>query len=159
MLVTLAESETYFNSRPFTEDWLASSNDDKTKFLTMASNKIEKLPFIGQKEDNEQTTLFPRLIKTNSPGITFSEFPSYYGTNYVVVEETPDEVKWAVYEEAFAIFKYMNNERYGLREQGIASASRGGLSENYETYRPIEELMSSMAKSYLRDWIIQSARI
>jgi len=124
----------------------------------MASNKIEKLPFIGEKENNEQATLFPRVIKSNSPGITFSEFPAYE-TNYIVIEETPDEVKWAVYEEALAIFKYMNEERYKLREQGIQSASRGGLSESYETYRPIEELISAMAKSYLRDWIVQSASI
>ena len=158
MLTTLVEANTYLNTRPFTEKWIVLSDLDKTKFLTMASNKIEKLPFIGEKENNEQATLFPRVIKSNSPGITFSEFP-IYETNYIVIEETPDEVKWAVYEEALAIFKYMNEERYKLREQGIQSASRGGLSESYETYRPIEELISAMAKSYLRDWIVQSASI
>jgi len=145
MLTTLVEANTYLNTRPFTEKWIVLSDLDKTKFLTMASNKIEKLPFIGKKENNEQATLFPRVIKSNSP--------------YIVIEETPDEVKWAVYEEALAIFKYMNEERYKLREQGIQSASRGGLSESYETYRPIEELISAMAKSYLRDWIVQSASI
>jgi hypothetical protein len=159
MLVILAESEIYFASRPFAEEWLVMDNPHKTKFLTMASNKIENLPFIGEREDNEQTTLFPRLIKTPSQAIFFAELQSYLPGNYIVIEETPDQVKWAVYEEAFAIFKYMNEERYKLREQGVQSASRGGLSEAYETYRPVEELMSVMAKSYLRDWLVQSAKI
>jgi len=147
MLVTLTESNTYFSTRPFSDDWAVISDSDKTKFLTMASNRIEKLPFIGQKEIDDQTTLFPRVIRVRG------------SSDYTTVESTPDEVKWAVYEEAFAIFKYMNSEIYKLREQGVQSASRGGLSEAYETYRPVEELMSVMAKSYLRDWLVQSARI
>jgi hypothetical protein len=147
MFVTLTESNTYFITRPFSDDWAVMSDSDKTKFLTMASNRIEKLPFIGQKEIDDQTTLFPRVIRVREV------------SDYTIIEATPDEVKWAVYEEAFAIFKYMNSEIYKLREQGVQSASRGGLSEAYETYRPVEELMSVMAKSYLRDWLVQSARI
>ena len=147
MLVTLTESDTYFLTRPFSDDWAVMSDSDKTKFLTMASNRIERLPFIGQKEIDDQTTLFPRVIRVRG------------SSDYTTVESTPDEVKWAIYEEAFAIFKYMNSEIYKLREQGVQSASRGGLSEAYETYRPVEELMSVMAKSYLRDWLVQSARI
>lgn len=158
MLVTLVESNTYFSTRPFSDEWVVMSDSDKTKFLTMASNRIERLPFIGQKEIDDQTTLFPRVIRVRGGGVSFSNLPSY-SSDYTIIEATPDEVKWAVYEEAFAIFKYMNSEIYKLREQGVQSASRGGLSEAYETYRPVEELMSVMAKSYLRDWLVQSARI
>lgn len=158
MLVTLTESEEYFEARPFSEEWLALSNSEKNKFLTMASNKIEKLPFIGQKESDGQTTLFPRIIKTSS-GVTFSFLSNSFGGNYITIVEIPNEVKWAVFEEAFAIYKYMDEERYKLREQGVAGASRGGLSEDYEKYRPLEELLSALAKFYLQDWLVQSAKI
>ena len=149
MLVTLAESNTYFTGRPFSNDWIALSDTDKTKFLTMASNKIERLPFIGQKEDSSQTTLFPRIIRSRGLNVTIN-------TNtfdYTTIESTPDEVKWAVYEEAFAIFEYMDDERYRLRESGVSGASRGGLSESYERYNPIGNLLSALAAQYLNNWL------
>jgi hypothetical protein len=151
MLVTLAESNTYFAGRPFSNDWIALSDTDKTKFLTMASNKIERLPFMGQKEDSSQTTLFPRVVKAKQ-GLNYTTL-TWANSDYAVISDTPDEVKWAVFEEAFAIFEYMNDERYRLRESGVSGASRGGLSESYERYNPIGNLLSALATQYLNNWL------
>lgn len=158
MLVTQAEATTYFENRPLCQDWQDLIIDERMKYLNMASAKIETLNFIGRTSSPYQTTLFPRIIMTNS-GQAFSWYrPSIFGS-YATVEETPEEVKAAVCEEAFAMFKFMGLERYSLQEQGVRTASRGGLSESYESYRPMEEILSYLARQYLSGWLTTTAEI
>jgi len=158
MLVTQAEATLYFENRPLCQDWQDLIIDERMKYLSMASAKIEKLNFIGSVVSPYQTTLFPRAVRTNSSR-TFSWYgPSLFG-NYNTIEGTPEEIKAAVCEEAFAMFKFMGLERYSLQEQGVRTASRGGLSESYESYRPMEEILSYLARQYLSGWITTTAEI
>ena len=158
MLATLQESLNYFASRPLCDDWNALIEDERVKFLALANAKIESLNFIGSKTDNNQITIFPRTIRTNSQPF-FGTYQPFLETCYANVVEVPEEVKAAVFEEAFAMFKYMDQERYGLQEQGVRTASRGGLSEGYESYRPQETILSSLARQYLSPWIVQTANM
>jgi hypothetical protein len=145
LYVEVVDADKYFSTRPFSNDWLEASDEDKLSCSTLAQRHIDSLPLVGRKLDYTQANQFPRYYA--SENVT-DDFEFIYNTTTI-----PQEVQDAVCEEAFAILKYMDQERFRLREQGVVTASRGGLSESYETYEPLGVLLSSEATRLMQDWI------
>ena len=144
LYVDSVEADAYFRTRPFSELWFSVPIDTKIACLTLAQKHIDSLPLIGKKLDYSQENQFPRY---------------YYTDGYVDYTVIPQEVKEAVCEEAFAILKYLKEERYALREQGVTNASRGGLSESYEKYLPLDIPLSFEAKRLMQKWIVSNPKI
>jgi len=155
LYVEIVDADKYFLTRPFSDKWIEATNENKVSCLTLAQKHIDSLPLIGRKLEFSQENQFPRYYVSNSRYISagYDEEIIYNS------KEIPQEVKDAVCEEALAILKYMNEERYSLKEQGVASASRGGLSESYETYKPLELLLSFEAKRLMQNWIASNPNI
>ena len=64
---TLAEAQTYFNSRLESDDWDDASESDKTKALVTATKAIDRLNYLGSKNDSDQTRQFPRYDDSSVP--------------------------------------------------------------------------------------------
>jgi hypothetical protein len=146
LYIEIVDADKYFTVRPFANDWLEASDEDKLSCLTLAQKHIDSLPLVGRKLIYLQENQFPRYYVSKNVN---EDFEFVYNVSTI-----PQEVKDAVCEEAFAIFKYMDKERFALREQGVATASRGGLAESYETYRPLGELLSAEAKRLIQNWVV-----
>ena len=67
---SVADADTYFNRQldSNTTDWRSASDADKLKALTMATQAIENLNFVGEKADEDQDLEFPRGDDTTVPG-------------------------------------------------------------------------------------------
>ena len=59
--VSLAEANTYFETRIKSEIWTTSNNDDKSKALITATKKIDYEDFYGSRETSTQLLKFPRI--------------------------------------------------------------------------------------------------
>lgn len=57
---TVDEANTYFADRLSSEPWDASTNENRRKALAMATAIIDRLSYIGEKTDEDQTNEFPR---------------------------------------------------------------------------------------------------
>lgn len=147
--VTLADAQTYFGTRLYTDKWAAATTTEKTAALAMAQREIDALPLIGTKAVSTQTDQFPRayVVRTDAFNMTSPASFSTYGTVDLIV---PQAVKDAECEEALAILRYGDSERVKLQEQGVTSASRGDL---HETYAPRRGLISPVARELLRPWV------
>ena len=64
---TLAEAQTYFNSRLDSDDWDDASESDKTKSLVQATKSIDRLNFLGSKTSSTQDRQFPRYDDSETP--------------------------------------------------------------------------------------------
>jgi len=59
--------DTYFTTRLNTEVWDESTDSDKTASLTMATEAIDRLNYLGSKTDADQDNQFPRDADTIVP--------------------------------------------------------------------------------------------
>ena len=121
--ITLSDAETYFASRPDCDEWNNASNSLKEKALAFASNKINRLNFVGNKVDKAQPMAYPRDID----------------------DEIPLEIQYAVCEEALAILEksvHQKNQRLG-----ISSFSLGNASFTYASEKSFDGLLSPEAYS------------
>lgn len=60
--VTLAEAETYFDTRLYVTAWTEATSDDvKNRALAMACNRINQETFYGTRETDTQRLPFPRI--------------------------------------------------------------------------------------------------
>lgn len=147
--VTLADAQTYFETRLYTEKWAAATMTEKTAALAMAQRAIDSLPLIGVKADPAQTDQFPRAYTVHTDTFTFTS-PAVFNAYTTVDLTVPQAVKDATCEEALAILKYGDSERVRLQEQGVTSAARGDL---HETYAARHGLLSPVARDLLRPWV------
>lgn len=60
-------ADTYFSTRLNVTPWTEASSGDKTKALTMATEYIDRLNFIGEVTDTAQVNQFPRDDETTIP--------------------------------------------------------------------------------------------
>lgn len=65
--MTIAEGDTYFGTRLNTEPWDIAADADKTSALTMATEAIDRLNYLGDKTDSDQVNQFPRDADTVVP--------------------------------------------------------------------------------------------
>ena len=59
--VTLAEANTYFDSRLHVATWTAATDDDKNRALVMATRRIDQEDFYGDRETTTQALKFARI--------------------------------------------------------------------------------------------------
>lgn len=65
--LTLAEAQTYLNGRLNTTAWDYATSSDRGKALIQATRLIDKLNFVGEKNDEDQELQFPRYDDTEVP--------------------------------------------------------------------------------------------
>ena len=130
---TIAETETYLESVLSTDVWDDAIEADQTKALKMATRIIDRLPFSGDKTDDDQTLEFPRNDET----------------------DVPVEVQYACIELALVLLDDINPdyeyENLRLKSQGISSAR-----VTYDVSTPEHVLMgvpSISAWRYLKPYI------
>jgi len=59
--------DTYFTTKLNTESWDEASDEEKTAALTMATDSIDRLNYLGEKTDPDQENQFPRDADTIVP--------------------------------------------------------------------------------------------
>jgi len=112
--------------------------------LAAATRKIDKLPLNGYKADDDQVHEFPR--KWLLPDDTWE-----------TEEDVSAAVKMATCEEAMAILKYGNTERYKMRNDGVKNFSLGvgGLNEKLAASRD-GDMLSGEAMNFMRPYMRRS---
>lgn len=58
--VTLAESNTYLTGHPNESDWDALSDNEKEFALKDACKRMQKIPWVGERTDDDQALAWPR---------------------------------------------------------------------------------------------------
>ena len=114
--VTLDEANEYFATRLGSDYWGTLDDVQKEKALITATKKIDRLPFIGYKQDPNQPLQFPRF---------------YYATgcycNGLQIADIPQQLKDAVCEEALTTLQYIENNSEDIYN--------GALSGNYQSLK------------------------
>ena len=99
--VTLAEADAYFATRLYATDFTSLSDDDRSRALIMATERIDQELYYGVKTDGNQALKWPRT-GVPIPG----ESGSFYSAglvNYYLATAIPSVVKLAQYEYALLI--------------------------------------------------------
>ena len=144
--ISVSDADTYFSKRYNGESWSNFTTGDKERLLTTATHKIDRLNLKGQKKVYTQTLSFPRVYTIRD---------NYNGFN---IDTVPDNVKYAVCEEALAMTNTELTKRKELQDQGVTSFSLGSLSESYQG-RSSNPLLSKEATEYLKGWLLGAVRI
>ena len=95
--VTLDEANDYFSTRLGADYWNTLEDVQKEKALISATKKIDRLSFIGYKQDSKQPLQFPRFYYTTG---------CYY--NGLQLADIPQQLKDAVCEEALTELQYLD---------------------------------------------------
>lgn len=97
--ITLAEANQYADDRAYNADWVSASDDDKTKALFSATERIDQFLFQGNKADQDNALQFPRYGIEDRDGW------------YVPGTEIPRDIKRAQFELALALLgkDYLKN--------------------------------------------------
>ena len=92
--VSLDEANTYFSERLGADYWSTLDDEQKEKALITATKKIDRLPFIGYKQNPAQPLQFPRF---------------YYNSCCcnLQIAGIPQQLKDAVCEEALTELQYL----------------------------------------------------
>lgn len=130
--IGLADANAYFDNRLNSENWGDATSENRAKALIMATKKIDKLSYIGEKTLSTQALKFPRLLGSSLTSIT------------------PQEILDACCEEALAIVSYDTNHIRN-QELGIKSTKMGNESVTYKDTmgKSPAEILSSEAKHLL----------
>jgi len=143
---TVENADAYFATKLHMQSWTSATTADKTKALTEASNRIDRLRFRGSKVDDDQTL----------------EFPRYYGDEVEGDEEVPDDIKIACYEIAFSLLDGVDPEK----ELHNANVSRRTFSQVTTTYKDnmvfehfVSGIPSALAWSYLKPYLCYAKSI
>lgn len=147
--ISVSDADTYFSKRYNGESWSNFTTGDKERLLTTATHKIDRLNLKGQKKIYTQTLAFPRVYTAKG---------QYNHINGFNVGTVPDNVKYAVCEEALAMADTELAKRKELQDQGVTSFSLGSLSESYQG-RSSNPLLSKEATEYLKGWLLGAVRI
>ena len=126
--VTLDEANEYFASRLGSDYWDTLEDAQKEKALISATKKIDRLPFIGYKQDPYQPLQFPRFYYSTG---------CYY--NGLLIEDIPQQVKDAVCEEALTTLQYIENNSEDVYN--------GALSGSYQSLKLGDASITYGAKS------------
>jgi len=136
---TYVNADTYFINRLYVQDWTDSSSATKTKALTEASQRIDRLRFRGEKVDDDQDL----------------EFPRYYGDKADGTEEISDDIKIACYELALALIQERNPE-IELDNLAVMKRSFANVSTTYKNIA-LEHIASGipsmLAWQYLKPYL------
>ncbi len=150
--VSLDEANTYFSERLGADYWSTLDDEQKEKALITATKKIDRLPFIGCKQNPAQPLQFPRF---------------YYNSCCcnLQIADIPQQLKDAVCEEALTELQYLeansedvfNNAQTGSYQSlklGDASITYGSSnSANQAGQTNYKGIMSQNAADLLQGLI------
>lgn len=106
--ISVAEATTYFATRLSVSEWTAASDDDKLSAITMATDYINQLNFVGTKTDPDQELEFPRNDET----------------------EIPSDIKKACAELALELLKGVDLDQE-IRNQYLETYSAAGIRSTF----------------------------
>ena len=119
--VTLAEADLLASSMVKDDDvvlWDDTSDDDKSRALWMATQRIDRELFLGARTNDTQALEWPR-IGVKKPGsyvnVYTTGFPFRTTQRFFADNEIPDQIKKA---QTF-LAVYLNNNRGGLGLSGL----------------------------------------
>ena len=115
--VDVAYANTYLGRKVYTTEWDNSTEATREKALQEATFKIEQFKFDGLRATETQKLEFPRVSRLKDVG--------------TLTVEVPEQIKYAVCEEALAIIKYGNSARTEAQRQSVFSVRIGDISESY----------------------------
>ena len=124
---------------------------EKAPALAFATRKINNLPFAGEKAVLAQANAFPRKYLRADAYVGLMPTADAYYTQ----TEVPDDVKMACCEEALAIMKYGNTNRFKLQTENVKSFAFGsqGLRETYTGRTKEGNIISGEAMNLLRKYM------
>lgn len=136
MYMTLLEAEAYFLTRLNTEAWDSATDDEKTAGLTMATEAIDRLNYLGDMTDSDQANQFPRDADT----------------------VVPDDIKKACAEDALMLLDGFDVE-LELEQLNMVSQGYANVRSTYDRTAPPPHIVAGIASSvawrylkpYLRD--------
>jgi hypothetical protein len=132
---TEAEGDTYFTTRLSTTAWDDASTADRTAALTMATEIIDRLNFVGSKYDADQVNQFPR------------------GTDTTV----PSDIQKACLEISLALLDGVNPdlefENLFMTQQGYGGV-KSSYDRNIKQAHILAGVPSFVAWTYLRPYLI-----
>jgi hypothetical protein len=103
---TLAEGNTYFETRLNTSVWDAAEDADKEKALITATAKLDEYDYVGGRASTTQRLRFPRfMVPKPDSNVSYGSFASYYTTT-----EIPQLIKDATCELAQDMLSSMDIE-------------------------------------------------
>lgn len=133
-LVTVAEAESYFNTRMKSESWDYSDLETKQKAIYAATRALNSLSYKGTIVDATQDNKFPR---------------NEYGT--------PDKIKWACCEEILSLLNG-NEPNKDLMDLHVKSSTVVGFSTTVNEYveRPwvLVGITSPIAWKYIAPYLV-----
>ena len=130
--ITIADADTYFSTKLNTTPWDNATDANKTKALTMATDAIDRINFIGSMTDEDQDNQFPRGGDTT----------------------VPTDIQYACAEEALALLDGKNPEMEyeNLRLESQEYAKTKSKYRDYP-HNIIAGIMSAKAWRYLLPYI------
>jgi len=156
--ISILAATTYISLRLYTDAWDVATDANKEKALHMAERLIESVPWRGQPYDldeDDQPGKWPRVID----GVT-KDWDDDESEAVV-----PEEIIFAIYEEALAILQIGNSGRQKLRSEGVKSFSISGkVSETFVTAKDqseMEELGFKSPEAYrlVKRWIYRGGPV
>ena len=150
--ITLADANTYFGTRLFSDSWNNSTESNKSLAILSATKKIDRLVMRGVKSISTQSLAFPRAIYSDYYTNDLPNLSLRINGNYNVETSVSQRVIDACCEEAMAMLAVdaSGKQRQELQNQGVTSFSMSKLSENYSKIKVgSTNLLSSEAKELL----------
>ena len=138
--ITVADANTYFENRYNIAAWDEADDDDKLKALKEMTLRIDRLNFIGIKNDVDQERQFPRYDDTT----------------------IPEDIQYACAEGAFALLDGIDPEReielLGMKSQGLASA-RSTFDRSFVPEHFLAGIPSALSWNYLKPYLIDPENV
>ena len=132
--ITEIDAQTYFDGRLNTLPWDNATSGDRDKALSMATQLIDRLNFLGEKTDEDQDLQFPRDADT----------------------DIPDDIQYACCECALALLDGVDPEME-FENLGMISQGYSNIRSTYDRSRPSENILagipSVLAWRYLKPYI------
>jgi len=164
--VYVADADTYFATRLYSDAWTSATADNKAIALIMAAAKIDRQRLRGQTANYDQTLKFPRAFYLGNRynrkyGLTID---NVRGAGWYVEQEVSKEVIQATCEEALKLLDIAivveAEKRSQLKSQGVKRFSLSSLSEDYTTgAATTEKLLSLEAKQLLKRYLVGAVPI
>lgn len=146
-LSTVAEADTYFSNKLYTDLWTSASGDEKQQALNSATALINRFCYKGSKTVADQIHEFPRT------GI-------YVNGTMISDSIIPDDILRAQYEFAFAYIKRIDPERE-IRNARVTSRGYSSARITYDSSRLPEHLLqgvpSALGWSYLLPYLCRDS--
>lgn len=138
--VTMEEAAAYFGDRLNVSAWeTAAGGDDQTKALLMATKRLERELWLGNRVSSTQALSWPRYGVEKIDAVTGVN-NGYYGFDQYDADEIPQQVKDAQCELALSLLAGYGQQSGGSSSGTIKSFSADGFSVTFGSTRSEQSL-------------------